>query len=404
MAHTEAQFQTLQKRVIQLERDLLHARKLQAMGLLAAGMAHDFNNILSAIGGYSELLQHRFGSTHADIVRYTGVISESCSRAAGMVERLKLLTRKDRRKETLMDAHALLEELQEVITFTLPSRYKVTWDLGAASHWLAGDPSLFQGAILHLLILAREALPKGGNLTIRTSNFSARIRESAPKAILAVDLVSSDDKLDWTILELLLQTRPSEFHSRDAELAGLRVVNEYLESLGGGISLDRVADTTVRLRLVFPLKVLQDAERIVAEENMALLAQSQAQLPEQVHIRHKVLIVDDDALIRDFLTKMLVSIGAECICAEDEYGVEVLLQQGELFSYAMVDQNLQNDDGLDVCAKLRDRIPGLQIGLMTGAVGEMDPRVLQTKGILLFEKPFDIARIRNWISGSSRNA
>lgn len=383
----------LRQRNHQLERELLHARKLQALGLLASGMAHDFNNVLAAISGYSELLKRRFGSNDPDIARYSGVILESCSRASQMVARLKLFTRKDRCKETLIDAHPLIVELKEVIDFTLPSRYKVSWDLGASSHWFSGDPNLFQGAVLHLLILGREVLPKGGNITIRTSNLSQRMLDGKNHPAMVLDLVSSDEKLDWAVLERVLGYQGNIGELTEAEFAGLSVIGEYMENQGGFVKIEKMGASSVRVRLVFSLSLLKDPTESLDEENQALLSPQ----PMSQKDLMRVLVIDDESAVCQMLENFLKGCGAECICCENLQDVKNHLQQNKQPHIALIDQHLDGEDGLDLCEWMQHHYPGIKLGLMTGYVGQMDQRVLLTRGIHLFEKPFDLARLKSWV-------
>jgi CheY-like chemotaxis protein len=382
------------ERILRLERDLLLARKQQALGLLASGMAHDFNNALSAISGYAELLRRRFGGLEPEVLRYSEVILASCSRAAEMVDRLKIFTRKDRRQVTLIDAHMLLEELQGITEVTMPGRYRITWDLGASTAWITGDPNLFQGIVLHLLVLARDVLPKGGNLTIRTSNFSARLGQKAPETVLALDLVSSDDRIDWEILQRVISGTTNEIES-----AGIMVVREFLEIMGGVVALERVGGQTARIRLLFPLTMYKAREMEVDEENLALLHSDNIlpELPEATG--DLVVVVDDEAGVRDLLSELirgaLIPFRA-CSCGDE---VKSILDSGLRIKSILVDQHLGAEDGLALCEFIRQVSPQTRIALMTGYAIEMDTRVLQLKGISLFEKPFDIVRIKAWLLG-----
>jgi len=403
MTHSDdAEKAFLRSRVLRLERDLLRARKFQALGMLASGLAHDFNNALSAISGYAELMRRRFGKLDPDIVRYNDIVLASCTRASEMVESLKLFTRKDRRCEQLMDAHELLAELQGLMAFTMPSRFRISWDLGAANYWLNGDPNLFQGSILHLLILAREALPRGGAITIRTSNLSARIRGLSGCAVFALDLVSSEESLDWNIMARLMEHAPSPESSSPAEMAGLVVVREYVDSQNGQLLLERIGSATMRLRLMFPLALLKDREKTVEEENLSFLHQLQEGEAAKRSLEKEpsppaLLIVDDEAGVRDLLRALALSMNVPCICRDSGRGLQEELKAGLRLRSALVDQHLENENGLDLCGILQTSQPGLVIGLMTGYSGEMDSRVLQSHGFSLFEKPFDLQRIKEWI-------
>jgi len=321
-----------------------------------------------------------------------------------MVERLKLFTRKDRRKEQLMDAHELLGELQGLMDFTMPSRYRIGWDLGASNHWLNGDPNLFQGSILHLLILAREALPRGGGITIRTSNFSAKVRGVSGCPVFSLDLVSSDETLDWKILERLMESGMDRNAASPAEIAGLVVVREYVESQSGQLLLERVGSATLRLRLLFPLALLKDPEKSVEEENLSFLQLLKGEESTLAVVEEgppsMVLIIDDESGVRELLCALSESTNVPCECRENGHGLIHELRAGMRLRAALVDQHLEDENGLDICEVIRRFHPNIPIGLMTGLAGDMDARVLQSHGFSLFEKPFDLRRMREWLTNS----
>jgi len=339
------------------------------------------------------LLKRKCGEQETDIARYSDSILSSCLRAAEMVDRLKLFTRKDRKAEVLVDIHPLLEELKDLLVFMLPLRYKVSWDLGAVSHWLAADTGLFQGSILHLLVLARSLLPKGGNITIRTSNFSIRIGEAQLQPALALDLVSNDEKIDQDVLSQVV----SSTQQGVLESSGLHVVREYVISLGGSLDVERMGSTGVRLRMLFPLTILRDPESIVEEENATFLHEEASSFITSSEQKPWVLVIDDEPEVRAFLIEMIHSLGFRAVGFEDSESAVHWVNSGEVAYAAMVDQQLGFDDGLMLCEWLQASCPQLSLALMTGFAGDMNQRALQTRGITLFEKPFDILRIKNWL-------
>ena len=415
--------QELRSRIVRLERDLLHSRKLQAMGLLASGLAHDLNNVLAAMSGYAELLRKRFAEKEPDVGRYADIMLESCGRASAMVDRLRSLSRRDRSRESLIDANSIMVELREIIPFIMPNRYSFSWDLAASSPWLTGDPNLFQGAVLHLLILAREALPKGGTMTVRTSNFSMRIGSTAPQPVLALDLVSSDERLEWPLIERVMRAGSDSDPLTIAQSAGLHVVREYAASQGGAFLFDRVTSTTVRMRLVFPLTMLKAPEASVEEENLALLhspeipelkapaapvsvqdatrvvtpAPAFTPQPETKERLPIVLVLDDEFEVCGMLGRMARGLGLEPKCFYSAEEARNVLQQGLVVNAALVDNHLLGEDGLDFLGWLRNEDSNVKLALTTGYAGDVDARLLQACGITLFEKPFDFTRVTAWL-------
>src|SRR2546430_15418763 len=150
-----------------LEEQLRHAQKMEAIGRLAAGIAHDFNNILTAITGYAGLLLedlHREDSRRADVEE----IQKAALRAAGLTRQLLAFSRKqilEPRVLSLSDVvENLLPMLQRVIGEDIALRVHLAPDLGAIS----ADPGQLEQVLLNLVVNSRDAMPRGGDLTIAT--------------------------------------------------------------------------------------------------------------------------------------------------------------------------------------------------------------------------------------------
>ncbi len=152
-----------------LQDQLHHAQKLEALGRLAGGVAHDFNNMLGGIMGAAELLKIQLGSDEALRSRVTFII-ETVERAADLAGRLLTFSRKDRIVSIPMDLHRLLQDAFRIFRSGLQQDIKAEIDLLAADMTIIGDPSQLQNVFLNLFINARDAMPEGGKLRIATRN------------------------------------------------------------------------------------------------------------------------------------------------------------------------------------------------------------------------------------------
>ena len=110
-----------------------------------------------------------------------------------------------------------------------------------------------------------------------------------------------------------------------------------------------------------------------------------------------ILVIDDEPEIRAFLMEMCRAWGLRGVSLEDADSVAQWVNSGEDFYAAMVDHQLGSDDGSTLCEWLQSQYPQARLALMTGLVGDMNSRVLQTRKIALFEKPFDVPRIKAWL-------
>jgi two-component system cell cycle sensor histidine kinase/response regulator CckA len=150
-----------------LDSDLAHAQKMQAVGQLAGGIAHDFNNLLTAMLGFCDLLLTRHGpgdSSFEDIVQ----IRANAIRASNLVRQLLAFSRKQTLEPVVVDVASALTELSTMLRRLLGATIELRLELGSADEVIITDPGQFDQVILNLAVNARDAMPGGGTLTIRT--------------------------------------------------------------------------------------------------------------------------------------------------------------------------------------------------------------------------------------------
>jgi signal transduction histidine kinase/CheY-like chemotaxis protein len=150
-----------------LEKHLRQSQKLEAVGRLAGGIAHEFNNLLTAIGGYSELLLARLQGEERQHVEE---ISSAANRAARLTRQLLAFGRKQVARPEVLDLNEVIEHLEGMIRPMLGARVELVTDLEPGLINVSADPGLLEEALLNLAINARDAMPEGGMLTIRTEN------------------------------------------------------------------------------------------------------------------------------------------------------------------------------------------------------------------------------------------
>ncbi|HEY1267923.1 MAG TPA: MEDS domain-containing protein, partial [Candidatus Binatia bacterium] len=151
-----------------LEEQLRQAQKMESMGTLARGIAHDFNNILNIIQGYSSLIGAQTGEG-ADIAESLKVINEAIKRGAGVVQQLLTMARKTEANLEPTDLNAVMSSLVDLVKGTFPKNIAVKLDLAAGLPMVMADPNQINQALLNLCVNARDAMPNGGCLTLRTS-------------------------------------------------------------------------------------------------------------------------------------------------------------------------------------------------------------------------------------------
>ncbi|MGH7871718.1 MAG: ATP-binding response regulator, partial [Candidatus Binatia bacterium] len=150
-----------------LEEQLRQSQRLESMGILAAGVAHDLNNLLNIIQGYASLLEP--GATSADIEESTDAITETTKRGAVLVQQLLALARKTEIKMESVDINKLIQGLSSLIKGTFPKNIDISLNLAPTALRIEADASQVNQVLLNLCVNARDAMPDGGILTLKTS-------------------------------------------------------------------------------------------------------------------------------------------------------------------------------------------------------------------------------------------
>ena len=150
-----------------LENQLLQAQKMESLGTLAGGIAHDFNNILNIIQGYASLLG-KHAAKHEEIAEPVDVINETVKRASAVVRQLLTLARKTETKFERIDVNTLCQSLAALLRETFPKTIEVTLDLRHELPPTTADANQIMHALLNLCLNARDAMPDGGKLTLKT--------------------------------------------------------------------------------------------------------------------------------------------------------------------------------------------------------------------------------------------
>ncbi len=370
----------LRRRVRQLELELLQARKHQALGIISSGLAHEINNSLAAVSGFTELLRKKLHSLHPDIIRYAGDIIAACSQASLHVEKLRKYSRKDRPKELLVDLHDLLQEVSEILSLSIPSRFALHWDLGASHRYWKGDPVFLQGALLHVLQMTRSVLPTGGKLTIRTSNLQSNQ--------FALDIVTADSRMDVQVLQSLLEPDTSNSES-------FHVLQSLFAEHGGEMQLSSIGESTWRLRLQLLLEPIEDQELKMEEETLELLHSIADSNSEGSSASSPLLwLIEDDPMVLSMLDRlasdqgMPIRVGASFSTMNEK----------DVPSHLLVDLHLEGEDSTQQVLRCKELWPHCRVALMSGDIPDELKEESAARGIACFDKPFDFSALRKWLS------
>lgn len=343
---------------------LHRAQKLQAVGQLAGGVAHEFNNLLATVLGNLELLERRLPPDEPRLKQWVERAMLAVQRGAQLTSRLLAFSRRQRLATGPTDLNALITDLSSLVISTIGRQIEVRTALGPHV-WLAtADRSQVEAAILNVVLNARDAMPAGGLLTIATANEDVPDGRDDLDAGQYVRVSISDTGAGMTS-EIAARATEPFFTTKGPGSSGLGLSQAYgmMRQSAGALRIVSAPGHGTTVSLLFPRAAAQPAETVPQA----------GQIMGDLH--HAVLLVDDDPDVRHVTAGMLAELG--CTVAEFPSGpaaLDALAQDRRHFDLALLDYAMPEMTGLDLAAELRARDPELKIVLVTGFAELADPR------------------------------
>lgn len=386
----------------------LQARKLEALGSLAGGVAHDMNNVLAVISGMAFVLAQ--GETHSAMRdEALEAIMRSCRRGRDLVRNLLGFARQGTRERRPVDLNALVDEVAALLVRTLPEGVELTCATEPALPRIMGDAGELTAMLMNLCINASDALLEvaDGNprrITLRTRTAPCLTSDSM-RRVDCVHLLVEDTGcgipphiLD-KVFEPFYTTKPP---GRGTGL-GLSMVYGTVHNHGGNVFIDseqgRGTTICVDLPALTPQEELDEAQaardRRASSGSLRRLVRSTERGAEAGALR--VLIVEDDADVLMTTARIVYLLGhIPVTAASGEAALEILRREGGRIGVALLDMRLPDMHGEQIFEALRELAPSLPVVLTSGhAPEERIQRTLERGALAMLPKPLEVARLRD---------
>jgi signal transduction histidine kinase/CheY-like chemotaxis protein len=341
---------------LQLQAQLQLAQKMESLGSLAGGVAHDMNNVLGAILSLASAQQEREPAS-----KYLATIVNACLRGRGVVKSLLYFAHKDLQEERELD-------LQE--------------DLGS----LRGDAGALSHALMNLCVNAVDALPSGGSLHLQTralatGELEVRVRDTGE---------GMGEEVLAKAMEPFFTTKPV---GKGTGL-GLPMVYGTMRAHEGSLSLSSRIGHGTEAILRFPASRVGKAE-------------SSRQVPEPAGPLQRaldILVVDDDELIRESMTEVVKLLGHRVATASGGQEALDLLQKGMAVDLVVLDMNMPGLNGAQTLARILDLVPGQRVFLASGGSDlEIAPLAANQPNVSALPKPFSLEELRLQLGNLARS-
>ena len=379
-----------------LEQELRQSQKLDALGRLAGGVAHDLNNLLMVIQTALELMQEEETAERRTAIAVDA--SAASAQAVRLVKDMLTFARKRRVELASVDLHGIIERIARMSERTFGRRVKVVVELGAFDANVNGDVSQLESAILNLTVNARDAMPEGGTLTLRTSRLGQREARDAgapagtdAEAWVRVDVTDSGTGIAPDVLAHLFEPFFTTKEEGRGTGMGLAAVYGAVQAHQGTVLVDSALGRGSTFSLLLPLAAAARAPALAPPARAAGEGLC-------------VLVVDDDAMVRGVVVRQVTlagfrSVGSAGTAAEVEAFFE---REGATVDVALLDVNMPDCSGPELARRLRLRDPFLPVAFMSG----VDPLLRETAalGDAFLAKPFSLEQLNEALRAAVQGA
>ncbi len=372
-----------------MEKKLLQAQKLESVGTMAGGMAHDFNNILTGILGYTMLLQKE-AAGDPKLTQYIEVIEKSSLRAADLVKKMLAFSRGSKPVETKpISVNDVIQDSMTLLKSSLSKDIDTKVELYEDLPLIVCDPTQVQQTILNLCLNARDAMPNGGTLKVSTDLVKAEEinREHGELLLNAGEYVriqvcdtgtGMDEETKERIFDPFFTTKEIGKGSG----LGLAMVYGIVQGIGGHITVDSEVGKGTTFEILLPVSFQEKVTLVEQAKQMGDFSGSET-----------LLVVDDEEIVRDLAKEILSSLGYKILLAKDGLeAIHIYRAFGQSIDLVIMDLLMPGLDGKDTYLRLKEMDSQVKVLFCSGRDSlslsrETDPVL---KDLPFTAKPFNI--------------
>ncbi|HZA57375.1 MAG TPA: ATP-binding protein, partial [Candidatus Udaeobacter sp.] len=374
-----------------LEEQLRQAQKMESIGTLAGGIAHDFNNILNIIKSYATTIS-RHPSVNGEIAEELGIIDEATKRGASVVRQLLTLARKTEMRFASTDVNEVLSGLAELLKQTLPKTIDISLELRHKLPAVTADSNQINQALLNLCVNARDAMPNGGKITLRSRVADGReIKDGSTHATHYVCIevsdsgIGMDDKVRKRMFEPFFTTKGVG----EGTGLGLAIVYGIVKNHNGFIDVESTPERGATFRLYLP--AAPSDTKTMTDEAMGTKISKRKRGSGQ----RTVLLVEDEELMVLLLRTSLSKHGYNVLVALDgDAAIDLFHRHKHEIDTVLLDIGLPKRAGWDVILRMKEENPRVHIVVSSGYIDPESRAKMYQAGVKDFvDKPYTTAAI-----------
>ncbi len=369
---------------LKMEQELFNAQKLESVGLLAGGIAHDFNNVLTAIHGYSQMVLEQVGEESpcaADLAR----IMEATERGASLVRQLLAFSRKQVMQPRVLDLNTVVTGMEKMLHRVIGEDIAIVMRLEPELVRVKADPGQIEQVLMNLAVNARDAMPRGGTLTIETATAdldeacAGRYHGLGPGRYARLAVGDTGCGMPPSVQAHIFEPFFTTKEPGKGTGLGLSTVYGIVKQSGGDIRVSSEPGKGSTFEIYLP------AVESAAEQEAARRARAEACAGNET-----ILLVEDDDALRELAARILHRAGYTVLCARDA-GEAIAIGSGHEgpIHLLLTDVVMPGAGGRELSARLAEMRAELKTLYITGyASGDIDPGGGGDGSIALLQKPF----------------
>jgi PAS domain S-box-containing protein len=340
-----------------IEQQLLQAQKMEALGRLAGAVAHDFNNVLTVIGGHAELLARQLAGSPA--ARGTEHIREAATRAAALARQLQMFGRGAGTEGVALDLNAVLLELQPLLVRVLGHEIRMDLDLETELMSTRCAPAAIEQIAMNLALNAKDAMPGGGRLIVRTENVElagdARPGLEAGRYVL-LTVADTGTGMEAAVAARAFEPFYTTKGDRGGSGLGLSTVYSLVRQAGGAIDLRSEPGAGTTFRIWLP------GHDTAPERTASTTAPAGSLMGSET-----ILLAEDDPGVRSLVTAVLQRYGYSVMTAVDgRQAVDLYATFGHLVDLIISDIGMPDMTGPDLVRTIREAGAGVPVLYISG--------------------------------------
>lgn len=348
-----------------LQQQRARASKLESLGTLAGGVAHDFNNVLAAIVGFGEMAQDE-ATPGSDQARHLDRVLQAAARGRSLVQRILAFSRGGAHASRPFELQPVVEEVLTLLAASLRPGVLLERQLQAAGAHALGDATRAFEAVMNLCTNAMQAMPQGGTMGVHL----ARVQTTAPTVLshaplpagrwLALTVSDQGVGMDAAVMERLFEPFFTTRADQDGTGLGLAVVHGVVSELGGAVNVASAPGQGARFTLYLP-ECAGPAE-----------AAPPVQRATDAGAGQEVLVVDDEPALVEWMVATLTALGYRPVGFTDpQAALQAVLEAPLRFAALVTDEVMPGLDGTRLASEARRAAPGLPVLLVSGHGGAL---------------------------------